>query len=166
MSHLETKIVIWIIMQIVLSISRFLDIFVYSYFVRSLLGHQSVPWIWKWLKQCLLALALALQCWCNQAYLFLCISSFIDSLEVKEHLRPPTDSEEHSDHWERRRKLFKESKQRSSAGGFSLTSNITEESGIHLHICSTHVPCVDSLIGFKGRIDWYPRFLAHVWYLY
>ncbi|KAF4107889.1 hypothetical protein G5714_010648 [Onychostoma macrolepis] len=56
-----------------------------------------------------------------------------NSLEVKEHLRPPTDSihkdsEEHSDHWARRRKLFKESKQRSSAGGSSITSNITEES--------------------------------------
>ncbi|XP_052422552.1 uncharacterized protein LOC127965887 [Carassius gibelio] len=56
-----------------------------------------------------------------------------NSLEVKEHLRPPTDfihkdSEEHSDSWARRRKLFKESKQRSSAGGSSITSNITEES--------------------------------------
>uniref|UniRef100_A0A8C1VYP8 PDZ and pleckstrin homology domains 1 n=1 Tax=Cyprinus carpio TaxID=7962 RepID=A0A8C1VYP8_CYPCA len=56
-----------------------------------------------------------------------------NSLEVKEHLRPPTDSihkdsEEHSEHWARRRKLFKESKQRSSAGGSSITSNITEES--------------------------------------
>ncbi|XP_042620510.1 uncharacterized protein LOC122146366 [Cyprinus carpio] len=56
-----------------------------------------------------------------------------NSLEVKEHLRPPTDSihkdsEEHSDHWAKRRKLFKESKQRSSAGGSSLTSIITEES--------------------------------------
>ncbi|KAG1970978.1 pleckstriny domain-containing family A [Pimephales promelas] len=56
-----------------------------------------------------------------------------NSLEVKEHLRPPTesthkDSEEHSDHWAKRRKLFKESKQRSSAGGSSITSNITDES--------------------------------------
>lgn len=111
-------------------------------------------------------MALALQCWCNQANWFLCILSFIDSLEVKEHLRPPTDSihkdsEEHSDHWARRRNLFKESKQRSSAGGISITSNITEESGIHLHIRSTHVPCVDCLIGFEGSIDWYPRFLAY-----
>ncbi|TRY82988.1 hypothetical protein DNTS_022846 [Danionella cerebrum] len=53
--------------------------------------------------------------------------------EVKEHLKPPTDSihkdsEEHPDHWARRRKLFKESKQRSSAGGSSITSIITEES--------------------------------------
>ncbi|XP_059401246.1 uncharacterized protein pdzph1 isoform X2 [Carassius carassius] len=56
-----------------------------------------------------------------------------NSLEVREHLRPPTDSinkdsEEHSDHWAKRRKLFKESKQRSSAGGSSITSIITEES--------------------------------------
>ncbi|XP_077099421.1 uncharacterized protein pdzph1 isoform X2 [Siphateles boraxobius] len=56
-----------------------------------------------------------------------------NSLEVKEHLRPPTDSihkdsEEHSDHWAKRRKLFKDSKQRSSAGGSSITSNITDES--------------------------------------
>ncbi|XP_016377540.1 uncharacterized protein LOC107715841 [Sinocyclocheilus rhinocerous] len=62
-----------------------------------------------------------------------CEQRFLHSLEVKEHLRPPTDSihkdsEEHSDHWARRRKLFKESKQRSSAGGSSITSNITEES--------------------------------------
>ncbi|KAK7126209.1 hypothetical protein R3I93_021557 [Phoxinus phoxinus] len=55
-----------------------------------------------------------------------------NSLEVKEHLRPPTDtihkdSEEHSDHWAKRRMLFKESRQRSSAGGSSITS-ITDES--------------------------------------
>ncbi|XP_051972242.1 uncharacterized protein pdzph1 [Xyrauchen texanus] len=56
-----------------------------------------------------------------------------NSLEVKECLRPPADSihkdsEDNSDHWAKRRKLFKESKQRSSAGGSSITSNITEES--------------------------------------
>ncbi|XP_073770470.1 uncharacterized protein pdzph1 isoform X2 [Danio rerio] len=56
-----------------------------------------------------------------------------NTLEVKEHLKPPTDSihkdsEDHSDHWAKRRKLFKESKQRSSAGGNSISSNITEES--------------------------------------
>lgn len=110
---------------------------------------KSLPWSWKllkWLKHCIsVLLASALQCCCHQAYWFLHILSFLDSLEVKEHLRPPTDSihkdsEEHSEHWARRRKLFKESKQRSSAGGSSITSNITEESGIHLHI------------GFKGSI--------------
>ncbi|KAK2871525.1 hypothetical protein Q8A67_024052 [Cirrhinus molitorella] len=53
-----------------------------------------------------------------------------NSLEVKERLRPPTDSihKDSEDHWAKRRKLFKESKQRSSAGGSSITSNITEES--------------------------------------
>ncbi|KAI4895955.1 hypothetical protein NFI96_020227, partial [Prochilodus magdalenae] len=53
------------------------------------------------------------------------------SLEVKEHLKPPgdhKDSEETSDHWAKKRKLFKESKQWSSAGGSSMASNITEES--------------------------------------
>ncbi|XP_017552833.2 uncharacterized protein pdzph1 [Pygocentrus nattereri] len=55
------------------------------------------------------------------------------SLKFKEHLKPPgdcahKDSEETSDHWARKRKLFKESKQWSSAGGSSMTSNITEES--------------------------------------
>ncbi|KAI2660122.1 hypothetical protein ROHU_010424 [Labeo rohita] len=52
-----------------------------------------------------------------------------NSLEVK-GLRPPTDSihKDSEDHWAKRRKLFKESKQRSSAGGSSITSNITEES--------------------------------------
>ncbi|XP_064164927.1 uncharacterized protein pdzph1 [Anguilla rostrata] len=53
--------------------------------------------------------------------------------EVKERLRPPVDlvlkdQEDVVDHWAKRRKLFKESKQWSSAGGSSLTSNITEES--------------------------------------
>uniref|UniRef100_A0A8B9RAV3 Uncharacterized LOC103032070 n=2 Tax=Astyanax mexicanus TaxID=7994 RepID=A0A8B9RAV3_ASTMX len=38
------------------------------------------------------------------------------------------DSEENSDHWAKKRKLFKETKQWSSAGGSSITSNITEES--------------------------------------
>ena len=33
------------------------------------------------------------------------------------------------DHWAKRRKLFKDSKQWSSAGGSSLTSDVTEESG-------------------------------------
>ncbi|KAJ8392749.1 hypothetical protein AAFF_G00072330 [Aldrovandia affinis] len=54
-------------------------------------------------------------------------------VEAKEHLRPPADSilkdqEDVHDRWEKRRKLFKESKQWSSAGGSSFTSNITEES--------------------------------------
>ncbi|XP_033501944.2 uncharacterized protein pdzph1 [Epinephelus lanceolatus] len=49
------------------------------------------------------------------------------SLEAKEHLKPVTDSSG-TDHWAKRRKLFKESKQWSSAGGSSVTSDITEES--------------------------------------
>ncbi|XP_015221469.2 uncharacterized protein pdzph1 [Lepisosteus oculatus] len=60
--------------------------------------------------------------------------------EVRKHLKPPADpvlkdtraaesvQEDESDHWAKRRKLFKESKQWSSAGGSSITSNITEES--------------------------------------
>uniref|UniRef100_A0A3P8WQG2 Peptidylglycine alpha-amidating monooxygenase n=1 Tax=Cynoglossus semilaevis TaxID=244447 RepID=A0A3P8WQG2_CYNSE len=54
------------------------------------------------------------------------------SLEVKEHLKPlmhkDVETSSGSDHWARRRKLFKESKQWSSAGGSSVTSDITEES--------------------------------------
>ncbi|XP_047426120.1 uncharacterized protein pdzph1 isoform X2 [Mugil cephalus] len=53
------------------------------------------------------------------------------SLEGKEHLKPvaPKDQEScGSDHWAKRRTLFKESKQWSSAGGSSITSDITEES--------------------------------------
>ncbi|XP_041915822.1 uncharacterized protein pdzph1 [Alosa sapidissima] len=55
------------------------------------------------------------------------------SSEVKELLKLPADlshkdPEEAPDHWARRRKLFKESRQRSSAGGSSITSNITDES--------------------------------------
>uniref|UniRef100_A0A3B4YPG9 Uncharacterized LOC111659639 n=1 Tax=Seriola lalandi dorsalis TaxID=1841481 RepID=A0A3B4YPG9_SERLL len=52
------------------------------------------------------------------------------SIETKEHLKPVAhkDQESSSDHWAKRRKLFKESKQWSSAGGSSITSDITEES--------------------------------------
>ncbi|KAM4615241.1 uncharacterized protein pdzph1 [Polymixia lowei] len=53
------------------------------------------------------------------------------SLEPVEHLKSSIhkDSESSgSDHWAKRRKLFKESKQWSSAGGSSITSDITEES--------------------------------------
>uniref|UniRef100_A0A8C9TC75 PDZ and pleckstrin homology domains 1 n=1 Tax=Scleropages formosus TaxID=113540 RepID=A0A8C9TC75_SCLFO len=53
-------------------------------------------------------------------------------VEVKEHLKPPDpvlkDQEDAPDHWAKRRKMFKESRQWSSAGGSSITSNITEES--------------------------------------
>ncbi|KAI3361915.1 hypothetical protein L3Q82_012181 [Scortum barcoo] len=51
--------------------------------------------------------------------------------EAKEHLKPVVHKESDSsgtDHWAKRRKLFKESKQWSSAGGSSITSDITEES--------------------------------------
>lgn len=53
------------------------------------------------------------------------------SIETKEHLKPVAhkDQESSADHWAKRRKLFKESKQWSSAGGSSITSDITEESG-------------------------------------
>ncbi|KAG7240895.1 hypothetical protein INR49_023469 [Caranx melampygus] len=52
------------------------------------------------------------------------------SIETKEHLKPVAhkDQESSADHWAKRRKLFKESKQWSSAGGSSITSDITEES--------------------------------------
>ncbi|KAK2818769.1 hypothetical protein Q5P01_024330 [Channa striata] len=53
------------------------------------------------------------------------------SLETKEHLKPAVHKDPDSggsDHWARRRKLFKETKQWSSAGGSSMTSDLTEES--------------------------------------
>lgn len=53
------------------------------------------------------------------------------SLEAKEHLKPMIHKDPESsgsDHWAKRRNLFKESKQWSSAGGSSITSDITEES--------------------------------------
>ncbi|XP_040053556.2 uncharacterized protein pdzph1 isoform X2 [Gasterosteus aculeatus] len=53
------------------------------------------------------------------------------SLEAKEHQKPMVHRDPDSsgsDHWVRRRKLFKESKERSSAGGSSMTSDITQES--------------------------------------
>ncbi|XP_037339701.2 uncharacterized protein pdzph1 [Pungitius pungitius] len=49
----------------------------------------------------------------------------------KEHQKPVVHRDPDSsgsDHWLMRRKLFKESKERSSAGGSSMTSDITEES--------------------------------------
>ncbi|CAN9504755.1 unnamed protein product [Ophioblennius macclurei] len=57
--------------------------------------------------------------------------TFRSPTESKEHLRPVAHKEadgSSSDHWAKRRKLFKESKQWSSAGGSSMTSEITEES--------------------------------------
>uniref|UniRef100_A0A8C7X410 PDZ and pleckstrin homology domains 1 n=2 Tax=Oryzias sinensis TaxID=183150 RepID=A0A8C7X410_9TELE len=51
------------------------------------------------------------------------------SSESKEHLKPlPHKDRDVSEHWAKRRKLFKESKQSSSAGGSSFTSDLTEES--------------------------------------
>lgn len=61
-----------------------------------------------------------------------CLSLFPASLEAKEHLKPLAHKDldsSGSDHWAKRRNLFKESKQWSSAGGSSITSDITEESG-------------------------------------
>uniref|UniRef100_A0A8C4IEA1 PDZ and pleckstrin homology domains 1 n=1 Tax=Dicentrarchus labrax TaxID=13489 RepID=A0A8C4IEA1_DICLA len=59
------------------------------------------------------------------------LSPFPASLDAKEHLKPVVHKDADtsgSDHWAKRRKLFKESKQWSSAGGSSITSDITEES--------------------------------------
>lgn len=58
--------------------------------------------------------------------------AFKASTKVKEHLKAgdsiPKDSEETSDRWAKKRKLFKESRQWGSAEE-SSTSNITDESG-------------------------------------
>ncbi|KAJ3604867.1 hypothetical protein NHX12_026919 [Muraenolepis orangiensis] len=53
------------------------------------------------------------------------------SLETQEHVKPTTHKDSDSrgpDHWGQRRKLFKESSQRSSAAGGSVHSDLTEES--------------------------------------
>ncbi|CAG5867105.1 unnamed protein product [Menidia menidia] len=53
------------------------------------------------------------------------------SKETKEHLKPVAHKDwdgSGSDHWAKRRNIFKESRQWSSAGGSSITSDITEES--------------------------------------
>ncbi|XP_029920965.1 uncharacterized protein pdzph1 isoform X2 [Myripristis murdjan] len=52
------------------------------------------------------------------------------SSEMKDHLKLIHIDQDSSgsDHWAKRRKLFKDSKQWSSAGGSSITSDITEES--------------------------------------
>lgn len=58
--------------------------------------------------------------------------SFPAPFDTTEHLKPMVYKEPDccgSDHWAKRRKIFKESKQWSSAGGSSITSDITEESG-------------------------------------
>lgn len=87
--------------------------------------------------------------------LFLCILSFTASLEVKEHLKPPgdcayKDSEETSDHWAKKRKLFKESKQWSSTERNSMTSIITEESGDHLILkCKKSVGDCSSILEIR-----------------
>eukprot|EP00064_Thunnus_orientalis_P016919 superscaffoldBa00003463_g16992 len=71
------------------------------------------------------------------------------SSEAKEHLKPviykdPDSSG--SDHWAKRRKLFKESKQWSSAGGSSITSDITEESDLYFFPVSEDTHSVDMTI--------------------
>ncbi|KAM3599365.1 uncharacterized protein V6R79_004539 [Siganus canaliculatus] len=54
---------------------------------------------------------------------------FSGSSDAKEHLKVLKEPDcSASEHWAKRRKLFKESKQWSSAGGSSITSDITEES--------------------------------------
>lgn len=62
--------------------------------------------------------------------IFVC-QSFAASSEMKDHLKLINIDQDSSgsDHWAKRRKLFKDSKQWSSAGGSSITSDITEESG-------------------------------------
>uniref|UniRef100_A0A3Q3NAY0 PDZ and pleckstrin homology domains 1 n=1 Tax=Mastacembelus armatus TaxID=205130 RepID=A0A3Q3NAY0_9TELE len=60
-----------------------------------------------------------------------CFLSFPASSEAKEHLKPVAHKDPDSsgsDRWAKKRSLFKESKQWSSAGGNSITSDITEES--------------------------------------
>lgn len=53
------------------------------------------------------------------------------SSEMKEHLKPGVhrDRDSITDHWDKRRKLFKESREWSSAGGNSTTSDFTDDSG-------------------------------------
>ncbi|GLD51832.1 uncharacterized protein AKAME5_000481900 [Lates japonicus] len=68
------------------------------------------------------------------------------TLEAKEHLKPVihTDPDSSgSEHWAKRRKLFKESKQWSSAGGSSVTSDITEDS-VSEDTCSTDMTIRDN----------------------
>lgn len=64
------------------------------------------------------------------------------SSESKEHLKPlPHKDRDVSEHWAKRRKLFKESKQSSSAGGSSFTSDLTEESGnVCTHLSTLTLP--------------------------
>ncbi|XP_013870561.1 uncharacterized protein pdzph1 isoform X2 [Austrofundulus limnaeus] len=53
------------------------------------------------------------------------------SSEAKEHLKPGVHKDRDSsitDHWDKRRRLFKESREWSSAGGNSTTSDVTEDS--------------------------------------
>ncbi|MED6268000.1 hypothetical protein CHARACLAT_017824, partial [Characodon lateralis] len=61
--------------------------------------------------------------------------------EAKEHLRPAT--RDGTDHWARKRKLFKENRKWSSAGGSSITSDITEES-VSEDTLSTNVTVQDN----------------------
>ncbi|XP_061590555.1 uncharacterized protein LOC133455499 [Cololabis saira] len=59
------------------------------------------------------------------------VTLYRSSSESKEHLKPVAHKDREgsvSDQWAKRRKLFKDSKQWSSAGGSSFTSDITEES--------------------------------------
>ncbi|KAF7641763.1 hypothetical protein LDENG_00272620 [Lucifuga dentata] len=64
------------------------------------------------------------------------------SSEMKEHLTPSVHKNPDStDRWTKRRKLFKDSRQWSSAGGSSITSDITEES------VSEDAPSMDMSVG-------------------
>ncbi|KAM4532417.1 uncharacterized protein pdzph1 [Fundulus diaphanus] len=64
--------------------------------------------------------------------------------EAKEHLKPaPHKDRDSTDHWARKRKLFKESRQWSSTGGSSITSDITEES-VSEDTLSTNVTVQDN----------------------
>ncbi|XP_057674516.1 uncharacterized protein pdzph1 isoform X2 [Corythoichthys intestinalis] len=85
------------------------------------------------------------------------------SLEAKDHLKlfslKDGDSST-NDSWARRRKLFKDSKQRSSAGGSSFTSDITEES------VSEDPPSMDLTIRDNENRGFYAETFHSVAWLY
>ena len=78
----------------------------------------------KWVKHFLLV--------CLAPHDINCMIYYAASLEPKELLKPTIHQDSDSsgsDHWAVRRKLFKENRPWSSAGGGSITSDITEDSG-------------------------------------
>ncbi|XP_077478136.1 uncharacterized protein pdzph1 isoform X2 [Stigmatopora argus] len=85
------------------------------------------------------------------------------SLEIKDHLKVASlkdgESSPH-DSWARRRKLFKDSKQWSSAGGSSFTSDIAEES------VSEDIPSMDLTIPDHENEGFYAETFHSVAWLY